>query len=329
MCRFVASDQPRAVSGRHAEECADRFGDDPNGCQGCLPCSEPHCRVCRRTHAEGTCAECLAEARDNLHQIARMCDALPEEVEHRGIEGEAMVLLAPATNPERRGHLEASVLAGRIPWEAIETSHKRDCDNPRCTGCVGELHPEFVLGTWESAWRDALEHDEPAEAFDLSLTVDYIDRTMGYMADYEWAPFEDFAGDLRRCMGHLEVVLHDGEQVDTGAPCLGCQVPLQREWGRLAAADGWRCPRCREWRSDVDYRLNVAQLHNAKADWLTDRDMETRTGIKAGTVRSWSREKNDGHTPITKRIDSGRTLYSVAQVRERASQKGMLKGGAA
>ena len=88
-----------------------------------------------------------------------------------------------------------------------------------------------------------------------------------------------------------------------------CHVPLQREWGKLAAADGWRCPRCREWRSDQDYRLNVADLHRDEATHLTDRDMEIRTGVRAGTVREWARR---GH--VAKRTDSGRVVYAVADV---------------
>ena len=56
----------------------------------------------------------MAETREALHDIARMCDALPAEVEHRGVEGEAMFLLGPAADPEARGHLEASVAAGRV-----------------------------------------------------------------------------------------------------------------------------------------------------------------------------------------------------------------------
>lgn len=302
-CRWNGSDQPRTIPGRHEADCADE------GCRGCQSCTEPHCRVCYRTHADGTCAECLAETREALHDIARMCGALPDEVESRGIEGEAMMLLGPAADPEARGHLEASVLAGRVPADYLDYGGLARCGG---TGHAdGELHPLFVLGTWDMVWRDALDHDDPATA-ELPNLVDYLDRTMGYMSSFEHVPFEDFARDLRRCHAHLEAVLHDGEQIDRGAPCMTCGVPLERTWGRDAGRDGWRCPRCRQTSTEDQYRFAVMHLHREEADWLTDRDMELRTGVKAGTVREWARR---GH--VTKRLDSGRVVYSVVEVEQR------------
>jgi hypothetical protein len=175
------------------------------------------------------------------------------------------------------------------------------------------------------AWRSELEHDD-GEKVTLVEATRYLDEHMSQMGAWPWIPFEDFARDLRRCRTHLEAVLHDGEQRDTGAPCMTCNTPLVREWGKLAAADGWRCPKCKEWRSDEDYRRNVAQLHRTEAQFLTDREMEIRTGVKAGTVRSWSRDKGDGLEPIGKRTDSGRVVYSVADVEQRARDKGLLRG---
>jgi len=305
----VASDKPRVIAGRHAEEHAD------DQCAGCLPCTEPHCRICGREHAEGTCAECLALTREALHDIAGMCAALPEEVEHRGIDGEAMVLLGPATDPERWGHTAASYRAGRLPEGWIEAAHGKDCPllaHEACTGCAGgELHPLTVLGTWEMLWRDALEHDD-AGVVTIAGATSYLDMQMTYMAGQFEPPFEDFARDLRACRAHMESVLHDGIQRDTGAPCMDCRVPLVREWGLMETADGWRCPRCRSFRSDDEYRLNVAELHIGQAEWLTDREMEMRTGVKAGTVRKWA-ERGD----VARRRDSGRTVYRVADVTER------------
>lgn len=247
-CRWNGTTNPRTLPGRHGDGC------DGDGCAGCLPCTEPHCRVCGRTHAAGTCAECLAETRANLHDIARMCDALPAEVEHRGVEGEAMMLLGPTADPEARGHLEASVLAGRIPPDYLAEAH-------------GQLHPLFCLGTWDMIWRDALEHDD-IEVLTLAGTVDYLDRTMSYMAGYEHVPFEDFARDLRQCASHLEAVLHDGEQVDrTRVPCLKCGTLLERRFGIQAALDGHVCPKCKRTYDDEEFRL-------AKADWLSREEAE-------------------------------------------------------
>lgn len=310
-CRWVASDRPRVIRGRHGDECG---GEE---CRGCLTCTEPHCRVCGIAHKEGTCAECLAETRANLREIGRMCDALPEEVEHRGVGGEAMMLLGPTADPEARAHVEASYLSGRLPEGWIETGkHGRECPlltNDACLGCGGsDVHPLTVLLSWQLVWRDALEHTE-AEDAELPTAVDYIDRTMGYMADYAHVPFEDFARDLRRCVNHLESVLHDGEQRDRGAPCMTCGVPLERVWGEDEKSDGWRCPRCRETSTEDQYRFAVAHLHREEATHLTDRDMEIRTGVKAGTVRVWAQRGS-----VERRREQGRTVYAVADVLSQA-----------
>lgn len=294
-CKFAGSARPRILPDRHLDDCE-------GGCAGCLPCPLAHCRVCGHSHADGTCAECMADTRETLRDIARMCDSLPEEVEHRGVEGEAMMLLGPAADPEARGHLEASILAGRVSEDYLDAAD-------------GELHPLFVTGTWDAIWRDALEHDEPDERLTLTGAVDYLDRQMSYMGGYEHVPFEDFARDLRDCRTHLERVLHDGEQVDTGAPCLKCNVRQVREWGKLAMADGWRCPKCKTFSTEGQYRLAVAEEHMARAEWLTAADcaawlldeadaVEGILAVTAGTIRSWATKGKVG-----KRRDSGRTVY--------------------
>lgn len=293
-CKWAGSDRPRIVPQRHEDGCNEE------ACRGCQPCTEPHCRCCGITHADGACAECLATVRDNLREIGRLCDALPEEVEHRGINGEAMMLLGPATDPEAWGHRQASARAGRIPADYLDDA-------------TDENHPVFVTGTWDMTYRDAFEHDDSA-VLTLAGAIDYLDRNLTYAATWVHVPFEDMARDLRRCVAHLEAVLHDGEQVDKGAPCMSCGVLLERVWGADDKGDGWRCPKCRESSSEDQYRLAVKHLHREEADYLTDRDMEIRTGVKAGTVREWARR---GH--VTKRTDAGRTLYAVKDVLERVA----------
>lgn len=297
-CRWNGSEQPRIIPGRHGDDC------DGDECAGCQPCLEPHCRVCNRTHADGTCAECLALTREDLALVAEMCGALPEEVIHRGIESEAMTLLGPTADPEAWGHLTASVKVGRLPADYIAEGR-------------GELHPATVLGTWDMCWRAELDHDEPETSGHIAEYVSYLDRQMTYMATYEESPFEDFARDLRRCRAHLEAVLHDGEQHDKGAPCMNCGALLERAWDFSGVGrDGWRCPRCRQSSTEDQYRFAVMHLHREEAEWLTDRDMEIRTGIKAGTVRVWANREE-----VKRKRDSGRTLYLVADVIRRAERR--------
>lgn len=318
-CTYAGTNQPRIIKGRHGDECPSET------CPGCQPCTEPHCRVCGREHAEQTCAGCLAEVRDDLAAIGTMCRALPAEVEHRGVDSEAMALLGPAADPEAWGHITTSLHVGRLPVGYLACDR---CENPwPCEKHAdSELHPLFVLGTWDMVWRDALDHETDAEVT-VPTAVAYLGEQMTYMAGFADAPFEDFARDLRRCRAHMESVLHDGEQVETGAPCMGCETVLHKVYaGREmpwsngehpthASQDGWACPRCRRWHTEGQYNLAVTAEHRKRAEWLTDVEMEIKTGVKATTVRSWARNREDGTVPpVQKRRHSERTEYLVADV---------------
>lgn len=303
-CRWVGADRPRIVPRRHA------FGCDDENCRGCLECTEQHCRICNRAHSDGACPECLAEVRENLREIGRLCDSLPAEVEHRGVEGEAMMLLGPATNPEAWGHREASAKAGRI--NAAYLDDARD-----------ELHPLFVLGGWDMVYRDAFDHEE-AEVMTLASTVGYLDRNLTYAATWPHVPFEDMARDLRRCVGHLERVLHDGEQVDEGVPCLTCSRPLRRVWGDGKREDGWECQRCHEQSSEAQYRFAVKADYIANAEWLTDVDMAVRfidDGVLPTNVRSWASDRPNRPATVRKRRHSERTEYAVTDVAEQVARR--------
>jgi hypothetical protein len=353
-CRWVASDQPRVLVGRHDDDCPGET------CTGCLSCPWSHCRVCGRAHAEHACPGCVGDVRGSLTQLRRMCSTLPTEVAHRGLDSEAMVLLGPVADPEARGHVEASYKAGRLPEGWLETgTHGEHCpllSNEACTGCGGgELHPLTVTWWWNECYREALEHP-PTPAigprydtsgkripdFGVADLIDYLDHHLTAIATLPDVPFEDLGRDLRQCVAHVERVLHDGEQVETGAPCMTCRGSLVRvyegdelPWAHRdgskprASEDVWACARCREWRDDGEYRLNVADVHRDNADWLTDQEMEIRTGIRAGTIREWARDREGRGMLVAKRRDSGRTVYAVADVERVASEKGMLVSGRA
>lgn len=297
-CKWMGSGRPRVLPGRHNDGCGDET------CPGCLPCPMDHCRVCGVEHASGGCPNCREEVRDNLATLVRLCRNLPAEVEHRGVESEAMNLLGPAADPESWGHVEASVTCGRLPveWQAADD----------------ERHPRFVLGTWEMVYRDAFDQQTDA-LVTIHDAADYLDRQLTRAAAEPWVPFEDFAKDLRACVGHIEAVLHDGEQVDRGAPCMKCGRALERTWGMDANKDGWKCTRCNTTSTEAQYRFAVAHLHREEATHLTDRDMQLRTGVKAGTVRVWARRGL-----VERRTDGGRVVYSVAQVEAEARQRGLL-----
>lgn len=302
-CYYAGSDQPRMLTGRHLDEGCE--------CRGCQPCPWPHCRRCGKEHAEHTCPGCLADVRTDLAEIVRLCATLPAEVEHRGIDSEAMNLLGPAADPESIGHMRASVAVGRVPADWLEVA-----DDDR--------HPLLVLGTWQQAYAEAFEHVDPVR-ITINGAASYLDRNLAYIGAEADVPFEDFARQIADCRSHIERVLHDGEQVETGAPCMNCEKPLRRVFGGsplpwsyrdgsspLAGEDGWACARCKEWRSEQDYRLNVAELHIGNAEWLAAPDMIERTKVSRGSLTGWA---SQGH--VAKRLQGGRVVYRVADVEAR------------
>lgn len=334
-CYAAGRALPRLIRNRHEHDHPAPDGNDL--CPGCLPCPEHHCRVCLISHVDdnpGACPTCIAAVRDNLAEIARLCASLPDEAELKGVDSEAFNLLGPVADPEARAHAEASYKAGRLPEGWLETGrHGKECPltvNEACTGCSGhEHHPLTVTWWWNLCYREALDHgDVPTvgTGFGIADLIDYLDRNLSYVASYDDVTFEDMARDLRACVNHLESVLTEGEQIETSeAPCLRCNIPLVREWGKLEAADGWRCPRCREFRDTEAYRLNVAQMHLDKAAWLTDREMEARTGVRAVTVRAWGRAREGEREPLVrKRRHMFRTEYNVEDVERVADEKGLM-----
>lgn len=288
-CYYAGDTEPRMISGRHLVEGCE--------CRGCLPCPWSHCRICTVTHAEHACPGCMSETREALDDIRRMVATLPAEVEHRGIESEAMNLLGPVADPESIGHMRASANVGRIPEDWIEVADH-------------ELHPLLVLGTWQAAYLEAFDHPEPETRVTISGAASYLERNLSYASVFEDVPFEDFARDLRQCRAHMERVLHDGEQVETGAPCMTCRVPL-----RLIRTDGpedrWQCPRCREESTDAQYRFAVQHLHREHADWLTASEVEVLCGIRPATLR-----KRVERGEVKSRRDSGRVVYCAEQIPE-------------
>lgn len=236
-CKYAGNERPRMLVDRHHDDCQGT-------CGGCIPCPSPHCRIDGVTHTEGTCPECRATTRDNLHQIGKLCDSLPAEVEHRGINGEAMVLLLPVADPEARGHLEASILAGRVPADYLEVADD-------------ERHPLTVLGTWQMVWQDALEHDDDSPVT-VAAAIDYLDRQLTYMAGYPHVSFADFAHALQGCRAHLASVLHDEERgVTANVPCFDCGSVLERQLGKAGFDDHWTCRRagCRRKYTIAEYNF--------------------------------------------------------------------------
>jgi hypothetical protein len=285
-CRFVSTTEPRVVAGRHATPCAC---DDRE--LGCLPCPETHCLICGRAHAKAACTACLDAARSDLKAIMDLCLSLPAEAVEKGVQSEAMMLLGPSSDPEAWRNRATSAMVGRL-----DASYLEDCRD--------ELHPLWVLGTWEQVWRDHLDHSSIAPVTVTSAHA-YLDMQIGYMSEQVEPAFDEFARELRGCRAHLENVLHDGIREERGAPCVQCEKPMVR------VGDDWHCRTCHRVATEAEYRFAVGVAYRAHAPHLTAADLAERIGVKASVIRVWGARDS--------RIKRGRnhlgiTLYDVASV---------------
>ena len=208
-CRFVSTTDPRVISGRHQDPCAC------DGEIGCLRCTELHCCVCQRVHVDrNTCPACLEAARSDLRAIGDLCLGLPAEAAQKGVQSEAAMLHGPSADPEAWRNTATSAMVGRI-----DASYLEDCRD--------EMHPLWVLGTWEQIWRDHLDHYSEAP-ITVASSAAYLDMQIGYMADLPEPAFDEFARELRGCRAHLENVIRDGVRDEQGVPCNDCGNTLTR-----------------------------------------------------------------------------------------------------
>lgn len=242
-CRWVSSTQPRVVPNRHGYGCNDE------SCRGCLACPESHCRVCGKEHAPGACPGCLAAMRGDIDDILAKCRALPDEVEHRGVDGEAFVLLGPVADPEARGHREASAAVGRA-W-VDEAGHVR--------------HPLTVLGTWAMVVEDARGATETGRV-GVESAAAYIHRHLTWVGASEWLPVDDLARELRQCRAHMERVLHDqseGDRANIG--CFDCGGDLERRLTDAGFEDHWTCRKCRRRYTSAEYNFALRAAIEAES----------------------------------------------------------------
>lgn len=257
-CTYTGDTTPRIVRGRHRDGCPSQrdpeiVAAEATLCIGCQPCTEPHCRVCGRNHAPHTCPDCLTATRTNLTNIGRRTRELPHEVLNRGINGEAMTLIGPATSPESWAHHKASAAAGRIGKDWFEELTRRRPDGT--IEILAPTHPLFVLGTWDMRWRATLGHDTN-DTLTLAGAIAYLDTNLTYMADHVGLPFEEFVADINRCITHLEAVLHDqayGDRANVG--CFDCGGKLERKLTKTGLEDVWTCDRCRRRYTHAEYNF--------------------------------------------------------------------------
>ncbi|GAA1138537.1 hypothetical protein [Nocardioides aquiterrae] len=333
---------------RHLEGCENTH------CVGCQPCPERHCRVCGDEHVtvdgvgtDQTCASCIGEVREDLTLIGVYAARLLGEAIVRGINSQAMVLDGPvarattyALRLRRIIDGSACTLGAGCPFHGAR-SHgptcRGDCRhrscariNAPCPDAVAfnaanrdEPHPTWVVGTWEMKVRDHL--GQPGDdAPTLTEARDYLAGHLTRLAHDPDFPFEQLGDDLEHCREHLESVLHDGDQVEKGAPCQRCKRPVLR----TTADDGkvtYRCEHCARDLSETEYRMAVRSDHIANADRLNATDMAERTEVDESTIRRWASrrttqrrgEKPVIHPPLLRScgVDGkNRKVYRVSEV---------------
>lgn len=347
-CRWTGNDSPRVVRGRHLAGCAAENAQEgagraagvgvgvgtseveigaqigETGCEGCQPCERPHCLVgfygergdCQ-THAESVCPACLGKVREHLSEIVRLTGLpLVEQVLAGGsVDTEAADLLGPAANPvqwrQRGNHGHIYEPDSRLGWHT---------------------HPLSVLGWFDMLVAEHLGHTRTTR-ITVTRAATYLDTNLTYLAADMEFDFPDLANALAACREHLERVLHDGEQRETGAPCMKCRVPL---WLIRDDTDYWQCPRCRQTSTEDQYRFAVMADFVEHSDQLTALQIEEQHGIPASTVRRWCSEVTryvGGSVktyPVklrsTGKNSAGQNLYSVKRVLELREEG---RGGAA
>lgn len=317
----------------------DQHGPGCDGdCSGCVPCSEPHCtarKSCREHVGEKelTCGKCIARTADDLTHIERMYGLLIPEAVVKGVTSEAAQLAGPAIDTaddiEAYKHRQLSIALGRIAGDV--EAHGRD--------------PVTVLGWWDIAFRE--DYDQPTSLrVTVARSVAYLKATLPRIAQDPTQDWPVFAAEVHACRTHLEAVLHDGEQVERGAPCPDCRdareegdpeppalVLNRHDRDRTGASDRWVCRACKLRMRPADYRRMVGTDNIRFADRLPAREMATRTGVKLSTIQRWAGRRFKGldendepmyDPPLLRargRGDDGRRVYLVADVEELARRR--------
>lgn len=264
----------RFIKSEHAHDCGD------TDCRGCKVCPESnHCTARKNCSwhipaGELTCGRCIAAPRRHIKWIEALSSLMLTQAIADGIDSQATVLAGPAADP--RGHsarrlaekrfLRAYEGLGRISEEqhlaALESMDDEDWQ-----------HAYSVLTRYQLMFSEDYDHDLPAR-MSVSGAAAYLDRNLHRIAQDPEQDFAELAANLKKCCQHLEVVLHNDDRPERGAPCPACYEGGNDKPPRLSrtyaerweadddSRDEWRCPRNREhaW-SEADYRLRVADWH--------------------------------------------------------------------
>lgn len=289
------------VTPEHLRDC------NSHHCDGCKPCPESHCALRGKCNnhlnaGELTCPRCIGNVRKDLSAIVHRYTELADEAIEQGINSEAFNLNGPAASVDQ--------VAARRAF-----GHLVDPDD--------QHHPYAVLGRWDMVLRDS--YSQPTDLLvSIGRAKDYLDRQLDRLANDPNHDFEEFATDIRKCLNHLEQVLHDSRSPELGAPCPRCALErdkaprLAKKWGREEIEDRWICRDCDLILTEAEYRLRIGTEYRKNAAYLTASDIHDEYGIKASTVRTWAAR---GLIAKRGKNSDGQQLYDVGQTIERHAEQ--------
>lgn len=243
-CKFVSTTQPRVLPGRHLDECE---GD----CAGCLTCPMLHCRICGVAHTENACPECLADVREGIAEIVERATGLALELHLGNARPATMSTVGRTADPEARGHLRASVAAGRV-----SVDYEGDVPRDKHGKEIPDRTALWVLGSWSMVYRDAFGHDEPVTEATIATEAGYLSRNLTEASSEPWVPFDQFAKDIRNCLTAIRNEQHDencGEFANVD--CFDCGGSLERRLTFQGFDDRWTCTLCRRRYTIAEYNF--------------------------------------------------------------------------
>lgn len=220
------------VTQRHRDDCRT------NTCEGCAPCTAPHCSVCGREHADNdhpqTCPKCEGKVARDLRDLRDDYALLAREALAAGADGH---LVAAAPIP---GGNAAVMIGPTVRLPLLRTSRTFRDDHLR----GDPLPPLAVLAQWEDVYRAFLGHDhaaKPTERAKWGQLVAVprratIGGAVGYLIDQlpriaqrtDGPDFLAFTRQVRSLRASCDRALHDEREPEEGVECFECGDKLVR-----------------------------------------------------------------------------------------------------
>lgn len=358
-CRYVEG--VGRLTGRHLRDC------NTSGCDGCEPCRDTHCGMggCNRHLREYeplVCARCVGKVRDNLDRIVQLCTLAPVAAAETGrINTLAEVLAGPVPEKSSWNARHAYVTSGAacrcaqrqqvcpdtLPLEGPTCDKSPACEHTTCQRLDGmrvcpnfltwidnaddELHPLWILGTWDMAVAEHLGHNRTLRVTVPSAAA-YLKGHLTDLSRDEDFGFDQLAGEVRDTLRHIEDALALTVRSTEGAPCFACRdagrKPARRMQLKFAGdgrtTDQWQCPTkaCGKTMEVEDYEKSCYRDYLEHAERLTAAQILAQYRVPEGTLRRWANGWTDSrgieHAAVVSKCGydgQRRQLYSTADVK--------------